>query len=100
MQADPRTFLWDVREVVDAIDTFTAERGLTDYPADLMRAPPLNGSLRWMAESNNNEVKYNETVLLLFSASRKWEHCEARELGQNYQYIYAKKPSQHVASRS
>jgi len=47
MQRDPKAYLWDAREAIDAIAGFILGRTREDFQQDLMlRSAPLSGSSR------------------------------------------------------
>ena len=71
MRRDPRSFLWDVRDAVDAISTFAGGRAFADYVADRMPRSAVERQFEIIGEALNQLVKVDPELARQIPALRR-----------------------------
>jgi uncharacterized protein with HEPN domain len=62
MRRNPRSFLWDVIDAADAIFSFAAGRGLSDYTADRMLRSAVERQFEIIGEALSQLAKIDPAV--------------------------------------
>ena len=62
MQRDPKAYLWDAHEAIDAVLEFTSGRNLEDFQQDVMLRSAVERQLEIVGEALNQLDRHNHDV--------------------------------------